>query len=263
VSGLVHYGVKDGIASIAMNRPKRRNALNAVLVDELSRAFAAAADDRSVRAVVLAGEGPAFSAGADLDAMRSLQTASREDNLQDSRRLADLFRQIYLIEKPTIARVHGHAIAGGCGLVCACDLAVASSEARFGFTEVRLGFVPAIVMWFVVRKIGHPAAGDLLLSGRLVSADEAARIGLVSRVVEPAELDSALADACTQLTEKTSPQGVAATKRLLSEVPQLPLDEALARAAEANAEARATEDCLAGIRAFLDRTDPPWISGSD
>jgi methylglutaconyl-CoA hydratase len=255
---IVHYHVADGVATVTMNRPGKRNALNDALVGALDDALARAAAEASVRVVVLAGAGRAFSAGADLAALEALQKATPLENLSDSSRLAGLFERIYLHPKPVIAKVHGHAIAGGCGLAAVCDFSIAAEGVKMGFTEVRIGFVPAIVMVFTLRKLGERAARDLLLRGRLISSERAAEIGLITRAVPPERLDDAVADLAHEIATETSGSAVALTKQMLAHVPGMGLREALAYARQMNAFARGTEDCRAGIEAFLSRTDPPW-----
>lgn len=249
------------VLTVTMDRPDRRNALDAALVARLTDAVRKAGEDPTVRVIVLAGDGPVFSAGADLDALAKLQGATHTENMEDSRRLADLFEALLACPVPVIARVHGHAIAGGCGLVAACDLAIASENARFGFTEVRIGFVPAIVSVVLAGRVAGHRIRDLLLTGRLVDADEAARIGLVSRVVPSIDLDSAVADLALSIARETSREAVAATKRLLREAAGLEHRAAMDLAVRTNADARSAADCIAGVRAFLDRTDPPWKAG--
>lgn len=244
--------------TVVLNRPDKRNALNAELVTELKSVLKEAADDNSVRVVILTGAGNVFSAGADLAALQELQTATYEENLADSEHLAGLFELIARHRKPIIAKVNGHAIAGGCGLATVCDFSVVSEGAKLGFTETRIGFVPAIVSAFVLRKLGEAAARDLLLRGRLVSALEAEQIGLVSKVVNGASLDKAVSELAEELSTETSGQAVAQTKQLLAEISGMRLTKAMSYAAEVNASARATEDCKAGISAFLNKTDPPW-----
>jgi methylglutaconyl-CoA hydratase len=251
----------DGrVRTLTLNRPERRNALSHGLVAALRAALDEAERDAAVRCVVLEGAGKAFSAGADLEALRGMQTASSPENLADSAHLAGLFRQIYTLSKPVVARVHGAALGGGCGLAAVCDLAVADQEARLGFTEVRLGFVPAIVSVFAVRKIGEAGARDLMLTGRQLSGAEAAQMGLVARAVPADELDRAVATLAAEIAAETSASAVALTKRLLAAVPGMGLDEGIAFAVQANAFARTTPDFQAGITAFLDRTLPPWKS---
>ena len=251
------------VLTLTLNRPDKRNALSADLVTKLKEALADAAEDDGVRVVVLTGAGTAFSAGADLAALEALQTASAEANLADSEHLAGLFAAIYRHPKPVIAKVNGHAIAGGCGLAAVCDVALVADHAKLGFTEVRIGFVPAIVSVFVLRKLGEAAARDLMLRGHLIPADEAARIGLVTRTVPAADLDAATDDLARELATSTSATAVALTKRLLADVPGMGLDEALGHAASLNALARSTADCKAGIAAFLGKTDPPWRTTTD
>ena len=246
------------ITTLTLNRPEKRNALNADLVGALLVALQAAEADDAVRCVVLTGAGKVFSAGADLEALERLQDASTEENLADSAGLAELFETIYLLRKPVIAKVNGHAIAGGCGLAAVCDFSYASADARLGFTEVRIGFVPAIVSIFVVRKLGEAASRDLLLRGHLVAAEEAVRIGLVTRSVAAEDLDRDVARLASEIANKTSGSAVALTKRLLADVQGMGIKEALNHAVQLNALARATTDCRAGVSAFLQRKDAPW-----
>jgi methylglutaconyl-CoA hydratase len=161
-----------------------------------------------------------------------------------------------------IARVNGHAIAGGCGLAAVCDFSLVADHARLGFTEVRIGFVPAIVMVFILRKLGEAAARDLFLTGKLITAQEAAALGLVTRMVPAADLDAEVAALGAELSTETSATAVALTKKMLAQVPGMGLQEALSYATQMNAFARGTADCKAGIKAFLEKTDPPWRRGS-
>ncbi|HET6568303.1 MAG TPA: enoyl-CoA hydratase-related protein [Rhodothermales bacterium] len=246
------------IATLTLNRPDKRNALNTELVRDLSAALDDVAADESIRVIVLAGAGKAFSAGADLAALQALEQASATDNLVDSEQLARLFEQIYLHQKPVIAKLKGHAIAGGCGLAAVCDFSIAAHEAKLGFTEVRIGFVPAIVSVFVLRKVGEAAARDLLLRGGLIGAEEAANVGLITRAVPPDRLDAEVDTLAYELASENSATAMMLTKRLLANVPGMGLTEALSYATHLNALARGTEDCRAGIAAFLGKTAPPW-----
>lgn len=250
------------VLTLTLDRPDVRNALSADLVDALRRALDEAAGDASLRAVVLAGSGSVFSAGADLVALQALQGASAEANLADSERLAGLFEAIYRHPLPVVAKVHGHAIAGGCGLAAVCDVSLAAEGAKLGFTETRIGFVPAIVAVFVVRKLGEAPARDLLLRGHLIGADEAARVGLVTRAVPAADLDAAVDMLTAEIARETSRSAVALTKRLLADVPSMGLAEGLSYASRLNALARSTDDCRAGVLAFLEKRDPPWRAGA-
>lgn len=261
MADLVRRDRAGRVLTLTLNRPDKRNALSASLVGALRTELDVAADDDGVRVVVLTGAGKAFSAGADLAALEALQTASAEDNLADSRHLADLFTAIYRHPKPVIAKVNGHAIAGGCGLAAVCDFSLVAEGAKLGFTEVRIGFVPAIVSVFVLRKLGEAAARDLMLRGGLISAEEAAAVGLVTRAVAPDDLDAEVEALAAELATETSATAVALTKRLLADVPGMGLDEAVAHAVQLNALARSTDDCRAGIASFLNKTDPPWRTG--
>ena len=250
---------RDGpVLTLTLDRPETRNALSADLVDALTAALADAAESAAVRVVVIAAAGKVFSAGADLAALRALRDASFSDNLADSERLGRLFEAILRHPKPVVARVHGHAIAGGCGLAAACDLSLVAESAVLGFSEVRIGFVPALVATFVTRRVGETAARELFLRGHRIPATEAARIGLVTRAVPDDALDAALAALCQELATETSGSAVALTKALLADLPGRSLADALAHAAAVNAHARATDDCRAGVDAFLGKTDPPW-----
>lgn len=255
---LVHVQIEEPVATLTLNRPEKRNALNGALVAALARELAAVADRPEVRVVVLTGAGKVFSAGADLAELARLQETTTEENLADSEQLAALFRQLAYYPKPVIARLNGHAIAGGCGLAVACDFAIAAAGSKLGFTEVRIGFVPAIVATFVLRRVGETAVRDLLLRGRLIEAEEAVRLGLIHQVVPGEALDATVQALAWELATETSPSAVAMTRRLLADLSGLSLDAALAYATRVNALARGTADCKAGIRAFLERQDPPW-----
>ena len=246
------------VLTLTLDRPDVRNALNAELVGQLIDALATAATDASVRVIVLTGSGRVFSAGADLAALKTLQSASAEANLADSEHLARLFEAIYTHPKPIVAKVNGHAIAGGCGLAAVCDFSLVADHAKLGFTEVRIGFVPAIVAVFVMRKLGEASARDLFLRGHLISAAEAADIGLITRSVPADQLDAETDALCAELATFTSSSAIALTKQLLADVQGVGLAEGIRTAARMNALARATDDCKAGVSAFLSKTDPPW-----
>lgn len=252
---------RDGaVLTLTLDRPEVRNALNAEVVGALRQRLAEAASEDGIRVIVLTGSGKAFSAGADLAALQTLQSASAEANLADSEHLAGLFDAIARHPKPIIAKVNGHAIAGGCGLAAACDIALVADHAKLGFTEVRIGFVPAIVAVIARRKLGDADLRDLMLTGRLISAEEAAAMGLVTRALPADDLDAATADLCRQLATETSGTAVALTKRLLLDVHGMGWAEGVSHAVRLNALARATDDCKAGVAAFLGKTDPPWAA---
>lgn len=253
----IRVEIEPPLAVITLNRPEKRNALNPPMVAELDEALAAAEADAWCRVVLVRAEGKAFCAGLDLESLQETATQSYEKNLEDSRRLAQLFSRIYTMPKPVIAVVEGPAIAGGCGLATVCDLTLATPEARFGFTEVRIGFVAAVVSVFLVRMVGEKHARELLLSGRSIEASQALEFGLVNEVV-PAERILARARALASELAANSPQGMAATKRALAEIPGLPLDAALEEACQVNAAARQSEDCREGVKAFLEKRKPRW-----
>ena len=256
----VTYEQVNAAATITINRPSKRNALSSRVVGELLQCMNKAQNESSVRAIVLTGSGSVFSAGADLDALQQLQTATSLENLDDSQLLARLLEAIYRCPKPVIAKVNGHAIAGGCGLAAVCDFSIVSDSAKLGFTEVRVGFVPAIVMVFVMRKIGEVAARDLMLRGHLITAQQAVDIGLVSLVLPEEKLDQAVLDLIDELVRNTSGSAVALTKKLMADIQGVGLSEALGFAVNMNAFARNTEDCQAGIAAFLNKQPMPWSS---
>lgn len=255
---LVDYSVKDRIGFITLNRPDKRNALSFELITELKNAFDQADSDERVKVIVLKANGETFCAGADLDGLQKLQNFSREENLQDSRHLKELFYKIYTLNKVVIAQVQGHALAGGCGLATVCDFVYAVPEAKFGYTEVKIGFVPAIVMVFLIRKIGEQRSKHLLLSAELISGESAIQFGLVNKIVERENLESAVVEFANKLIKNNSGQSMSLTKRMIGEVQSMKLEDALAYAAEKNAEARASDDCKKGIRAFLNREDLNW-----
>jgi methylglutaconyl-CoA hydratase len=263
MANLLHHTIDGPVATLTLNRPDKRNALNGALVAALRNALDELAEDDAVRVVVLTGAGPVFSAGADLAALQALQEARPLENHDDSAHLAGLFEAIYEHPKPVIAKVNGHAIAGGCGLSAVCDFALASESAKLGFTEVRIGFVPAIVSVFIVRKLGEAAARDLLLRGRLINASAAADMGLITRSVPEAELDAAVDELANELATETSISAVRLTKALLADIRGMGRREALDHAITVNAFARGTADCQAGIAAFLNKEDPPWKQGRD
>lgn len=255
---VIDYQVDGAVATVTLNRPEKRNALNVQLVDALTGALKTAADDDAVRCVVITGAGSSFSAGADLEDLRKLQYATRAENEDNSRGLAELFTQIYLHPKAVIAKVNGHAIAGGCGLAAVCDLSIAAREAKLGFPEVRIGFVPAIVSVFVVPRIGQSHARELFLRGHLIGAEEAAAIGLITRAVAAGDLDATVDDLAAEIANETSGTAIETTRRLLADLSDVPWREGLDRAVEINAAARSTSDCRAGVSAFLEKRDPPW-----
>ena len=247
---------EDGVQTITLNRPERRNAMAPEMLDELLSAMqAAAAGD--CRVVMFAGAGTAFCAGLDLGALQTRSEQSAVEHRVAAERIARFFRSLYELPKPTIAVVQGAAIAGGAGLATICDFTLAAPEAKFGFTEVRIGFVPALVSAFLALQIGEKGARDLLLTGRLFDAEEAYRLGLVTEVVQPARLAERALELSAML-KANSPQSLAATKRLLVAQNKAWLDVAVAQALITNSETRETHDFHEGVAAFLEKRKPVW-----
>ena len=249
-----------GSAWITLNRPEVHNAFDDRLIAELTAALAGLGRDDAVRAVVLTGSGRSFSAGADLNWMRRTSTYGETENLSDAIGLAALMATLHELPKPTIARVNGAALGGGTGLVACCDVAVASADARFGTTEVRLGLIPAVIGPYVVAAIGIRQARRLMLTGERIAATEAARIGLIHEVVPPERLDDAVAALLDGLL-KGGPAALAAVKRLLRDLAGRPIDAALVDdTARRIAALRATAEAREGVAAFLDKRQPVWLS---
>lgn len=246
------------IAYITLNRPEKRNALHEGMVRELGAALEEARGDTEVKVIVLRAAGRVFSAGADLGYLEKLAQNTSSENLEDSRRLMALYQAFYRHPKLIIAQVEGDAIAGGCGLASVCDLCFATTEARFGYTEGRIGFIPALVSVFLVARIGEGRARDLLLTARLISSTEAFQMGMITEVTPGPVIAERVHAAAEALCERVSGESVALTKKLLADIRGLSLEEALEKAAAANAAARETPDCQKGIRAFLEKSTIKW-----
>jgi len=244
------------IATITLNRPDKRNAISFELVEEFLRALDEV-EASSALVLIVTGAGKAFSGGLDLESLKGLLGRAHEENVRDTQTMARLFRSIYEFPKPTVAAVNGAAIAGGTGLATMCDITVASTEAKFGYTEVRIGFVPAIVSSFLVRQVGEKHARDLLLTGRIFGADEAYRFGLVNEVVEPERLMPRVHEIAGLLLEN-SPGSLVATKRLIAGFGFEELNRQIAAAVDENARSRTTADFREGITSFLEKRKPVW-----
>ncbi len=245
-----------GVATITLNRPDKRNAISFELIDDLLRALnEVEASDAIV--LILTGAGKAFSSGMDLDSLKTLIGRSPEQNLQDSETMVRLFRTVYEFPKVTIAAVNGAAIAGGTGLALLCDFTLAVPEAKFGYTEVRIGFVPAIVSTFLLRQVGEKQARDLLLTGRIIGAEEAARMGLVNEIVAPEGLITRARELAALLMEN-SPASLRATKKLLNDHARAELDTQIGAAVRENAAIRTTADFREGVTSFLEKRKPVW-----
>ncbi len=235
-----------------MNRPDKRNALNDELVAALKDALREADADESLRAIVIRGAGKDFCSGADLSALQKIATASLEENLEDARSLGELYKLIRSVRVPVIAAVHGRALAGGCGLAMACDLIVASKSARFGYPEVKIGFVPAMVAAILRRNLGEKKSFELLTQGFEFTAAEALALGLINRVAPDDELETAVMDFANVYT-KVSGSAVAMTKRLLYDIDADTYQSAIDKGVTVNATARMTDDCKKGIAKFLEK----------
>jgi methylglutaconyl-CoA hydratase len=246
----------SSVATITLNRPEKRNALSFQLVDELLTALDEIKKS-SAQVVVLTGAGKAFCAGMDLDGLKALVGKTHQENIKDSERIAQLFRTVYDFPMPTIAAVNGAAIAGGTGLATMCDFTLAVPNAKFGYTEVRIGFMPAIVSSILVWQVGHKVARDLLLSGRTFDADDAYRFGLVNEVVDPERLMQRAKELASELVQN-SPSSMRATKKLINGFIAKQLDLQIATAIDDNARIRSTEDFREGITSFLEKRKPRW-----
>lgn len=254
----LHVTESDGVVTVALNRPERRNALSPQSIGELMHVLDGLGR-RNSGAVILTGRGSAFCAGLDLEHLKSLASNTTQQHREDSEQIAQLFRKLYDLPLPTIAAVNGHAIAGGMGLATICDFTLSVPEAKFGYTEARIGFVPAIVSAFLRLQIGEKKARDLLLTARLILADEAHAMGLVNEIVA----DSNLLPRARQLAHQilqNSPESLRRTKQLLSEQVKGSLDRDIANAVEGNATARETADFQEGIASFLEHRTPEWPS---
>jgi methylglutaconyl-CoA hydratase len=245
------------IATITLNRPDKRNAISTQMIEELLSVLNEI-EVTPARVVILTGTGSAFCSGMDLDGLRGLAQQSPAQNLEDSQRMAKMFRRLWSYPKPLIAAVNGAAIAGGCGIATLCDFTLAVPEAKFGYTEVRIGFIPAIVSVFLIRQIGDKRARDLLLTGRILTAEEAKQLGLVTHIVEPNLLITSARMLAASLVE-SSPTSLERTKRLLTDSAAEEVDAALARAVAENADIRGTADFREGLSAFLEKRRPVWL----
>jgi methylglutaconyl-CoA hydratase len=240
----------DGVRTLTLNRPNKRNALNDALISALSNALQDAESDASLRTIVIRGAGSDFCSGADLSSLQKIAESSYEENLDDAKKLMDLFLQIRKTSVPVIAAVHGRALAGGAGLASACDIVLATRSARFGYPEVKIGFVPAMVMAILRRNVGEKIAFELSTQGFEFSAERALELGLVNHVYDDNEFDERVAEYVSAYT-KASASAVRLTKRLLYKMDGSNFENAILAGAETNAEARMTEDCKNGITRFL------------
>jgi methylglutaconyl-CoA hydratase len=246
----VLYAVEDGVARITLNRPEKRNALNDELLAELKEALRRADHDEAVFAAILLGSGSDFCSGADLTALQKISKASVAENLEDARSLMELFLLIREVRVPVIAAVQGRALAGGCGLALACDMIVASRSARFGFPEVKIGFVPAMVMAILRRNVSEKKAFELITTGDEITAEEGERLALINRVFDDETFATDMQNFVKRF-ERISTSAVSLSKRLLYQIDGQTLRDAMSAGVDINAIARMTEDCRKGIERFL------------
>jgi len=257
-SPLVIYSVAERIASITLNRPEKRNAFNPELVKALTEALLRASDDEEVKVIILKAAGNTFSAGADLAYLQELQHNTHEENVKDSETLKTLFTTIYYLPKVVIAQVEGHAIAGGCGLATVCDITFAVPEANFGYTEVKLGFVPAIVSCFLIRKTGETIAKKILLNGNLFTAEQALAYNLITYVTKKEEISQNVHDFALKLCEEASGNSLMVTKQIIGQTTNPGLENSLNLAVQINARVRDSEDFKKGIAAFIAKEKIKW-----
>jgi methylglutaconyl-CoA hydratase len=248
----------NGVKTITLNRPDKRNALSPALIEELTVALHEA-ETCDCGVVILTGAGPAFCAGLDMENLETMKARTNEESRRDSENMAHVLRTLYDFPKPIISAVNGPAIAGGMALATIPDFTLATPEAKFGYTEVRVGFVPAIVASFLMRQVGELRTRELLLSGRILKAQEALHLGLVTQIVEHDDLIPS-AQALAQMLLLNSPQAMQAVKRLLSKHAKRRLDEEIEDAIEANAQQRSSEDFKEGVQAFLEHRRADWPS---
>ncbi len=250
--------IKDRIGYLILNRPEKRNALNAEFVEELKQAINELESEKQIRAIVIKSSGDVFCAGADLAYLKQLQSNSFENNLKDSENLAELFKQIYACSKPIISMVNGPALAGGCGLASICDFCFATPNSTFGYTETRIGFIPAIVFVFLRKKLSETQSKLLLFTGEIISAARALELGLVTQVVAKEEMEAYVHNWTLKLIENSSENSLSMLKKMYNALDGLTMDEALKYACEMNAQTRESDDCKAGIDAFLNKQKLKW-----
>jgi methylglutaconyl-CoA hydratase len=244
------------VATITLNRPEKRNAISADMIAELQTALDEI-EKSHARIGILTGAGKAFCSGMDLDMLAAIAQQSPSENQEDSRRLAKLFRRIWSFPRPLIAAVNGAALAGGCGIATLCDFTLAVPEAKFGYTEVKIGFLPAIVSVFLMRQIGEKKARDLLLTGRIIEAAEAKEMGLINEIV-PAEKLLARSNELAEVLISSSPASLSRAKHLMTSAAAATVDHDLERAVLENARIRCTPDFKEGLASFLEKRKPVW-----
>ncbi|GAC1618443.1 MAG: enoyl-CoA hydratase/isomerase family protein [Ktedonobacteraceae bacterium] len=253
---------QDRIATVTLRRPEVHNAFNAQLIEELMAAFTELSIDERLHGVVLTGDGPSFSAGADLSMMKSAAAFTEEQNLNDALRLADLLYTINTFPCPVVGRINGTAMGGGVGLVAVCDIVIAAEGARFSFSEVKLGIAPAVISPFILRKIGESNARVLFVSGERFSATRAREVGLVHAIVPLEHLDDAVQKALNELLS-SAPQAIRACKTLALTVGQMEYTTARRYTAETIARLRVSDEGQEGLRSFLEKRKPRWVTPTE
>lgn len=252
------YRIQNSIANVILNRPDVHNAFNDKMIEELSFVFNEIEKSNEIRVVILSGEGKSFCAGADLNWMRRVKDYSYEENLKESLALADMLYKIYSCSKPTIAKVQGYALGGGVGLVAVCDIAIATTDAKFSFSEVKLGLIPACISPYVVKKCGEGRCREFFLTGERMSAEKALNSGLINVMVPPDCLDKAVEGLVDQLLS-SGPEAIKKCKELLRNVPRMQVDEFKKYTAEMIAKMRISDEAQEGMAAFLGKRKPKWV----
>ncbi|MGB6525471.1 MAG: enoyl-CoA hydratase-related protein [Candidatus Acidiferrales bacterium] len=252
----LQFDLQGEVATITLNRPERRNAISPEMIEDIFAVFDEA-EQGAARVVILTGTGKAFCAGMDLEALRSLATQTQEQHMADAKRMGAMFHRVYSFPKPLIAAVNGPAIAGGTGLATLCDFTLAVPDAKFGYTEVRIGFLPAVVSVFLLRQVGEKLTRELLLTGKLIDAAEAHRLGLVTEIVAPDKLMDSTHELAQTLIS-FSPTSLRSTKRLILQWSEKEIERDLAIAIRESAEIRRTEDFREGLASFLEKRKPHW-----
>ncbi len=251
------YDIENKVAKVTFNRPDVHNAFNDIMIKELSEVFDCIAENNDVRVVIVTGKGKSFCAGADLNWMRRVKDYSYEDNLKGSLELADMFYKIYASPKPTIAQVNGVAIGGGTGFVAVCDIAIAADQAKFSFSEVKLGLIPACISPYVMKKCGEGKCREFFLTGERLIAERAHAAGLINMVVPLDELDDVVGELVKRLVS-SGPEAITKCKELLRNVAQMSFDEAREYTAEVIARLRISDEGQEGMAAFFDKRKPKW-----
>ena len=251
------FSQQDEIVRLRLNRPEVHNAFNSQMIAELDDALEKVMENKSLRVVVLTGQGKSFCAGADINWMREIIHYSYEQNLEESLHLAELLHKIYIFPKATVAIVNGTAIGGGTGFLSACDIAVASEEAKFGLSEVKIGLVPAAISPYVIRRIGESKAREYFLTGKRISARKALEIGLLNEVVPPEKLQEK-EEEITRLLLSSGPEAIAACKELITRAPGMSFEETKTFTARMIANLRISEEGQEGMAAFLEKRKPKW-----